>query len=262
MAARLLGETEESKNKTKFIRPMLHSLSYDRASSIAWNEFQMFLHVPLKRRNWDICFENYSEWYSLLPAWLFGQAGGENLGCHCLNLKEVFFVLVWFLYLQCLEIEGASILLVIVQVTENDKIYKWQEGIQIWQSMRWKCDDWPMIIQGWMGWIWHDPKAFVFTPSTPRKKLPLMAKHWVIMIKILIFQPFWGEFSRMERRRKPYLSDWKLKRLNDQENVSNKENVIFMQYEFWIYGPAITQSIIGHCILDGSYWTLGFNMFG
>lgn len=91
MAVRLLGETEESKNKTKFIRPMLHSLSYDRASSIAWNEFQMFLHVPLKRRNWDICLENYSEWYSLLPAWLFGQAGGENLGCHCLNLKEVFF---------------------------------------------------------------------------------------------------------------------------------------------------------------------------
>lgn len=56
----------------------------------------------------------------------------------------------------------------------------------------------------------------------------------------------------MERRRKPYLNDWKLEGLNDQENVSSKADVIFMQYEFWIDGQAITQSIIGHCILDGS----------
>lgn len=36
----------------------------------------------------------------------------------------------------------------------------------------------------------------------------------------------------MERRRKPYLDVWKLKGLDDQENVSNKVNITFMQYEF------------------------------
>lgn len=41
------------------------------------------------------------------------------------------FFCVYFSYLQCLEIEGHSILLVLVQVMENDKIDKWQEGIQI-----------------------------------------------------------------------------------------------------------------------------------
>ena len=43
---------------------------------------------------------------------------------------------------------------------------------------------------------------------------------------------FSESFPEAKGWRKPYLNDWKLEGLSDQEDASNKANVIFMQYEF------------------------------
>lgn len=72
-----------------------------------------------------------------------------------------------------------------------------------------------------------------------------MIEQWTTMGKNPRFS---GWILQKGKEEKAYLSDWKLEALNDQENISKNVDVIFMQDEFWIYGQAITQSIIGHCI--------------
>jgi len=59
-----------------------------------------------------------------------------------------------------------------------------------------------------------------------------MGKHWAIMKKNPNFLFFSESFPEAKGWRKPYLNDWKLEGLSDQEDASNKANVIFMQYEF------------------------------
>lgn len=108
-------------------------------------------------------------------------------------------------------------------------------------------------------WTWFDMiirLLFSHFPLQDKTK-------YVIMKKVLSFLSFLGRLFQTGKEKEALVGWLEIRRSKwTGKNVSNKANVVFMQYELWIYGQAIIQSIIGHCILDGSSWTLGFNMFG